>query len=307
VATNVEVEVDGRRLSVSNLDKVLYPATGFRKGDVIDYYRRIAPVMLPHLRRRAPTLVRAPNGPDGQVFFEKRCPGHHPDWIATTLVGKYGRHRGYEACLIDDLAALVWVANLAALELHAHQATVDEPDRPTAVVIDLDPGAPAGIIDCCRVALEIRDVLTRLDLDAVVKTSGGKGLHLSIPLNSAGVTADDTTRFALAIGNFLEQSDPRRVTTEMTKAKRPGKVFVDWSQNARFKTTVAAYSLRIRPEPSVSTPITWKEVEEAFDTGVESGLVFDAPAVLERVDDVGDLYAPNLELEQQLPDLGETT
>jgi bifunctional non-homologous end joining protein LigD len=305
VATNLEVEVDGRRLSVSNLDKVLYPATGFRKGDVLDYYRRIAPVMLPHLRRRAPTLVRAPDGPDGQVFFEKRCPRHHPDWIPTTLVGKYGRHRGYEACLIDDLPALVWVANLAALELHAHQATVDEPDRPTAVVLDLDPGPPAGVIDCCRVALEIRDVLTRLELDAVVKTSGGKGLHISIPLNSDGVTADDTSRFALAIGNFLEQRDPRRVTTEMTKAKRPGKVFVDWSQNARFKTTIAAYSLRIRPEPSVSTPIAWTEVEEAFDTGVESGLVFDAPAVLDRVDEIGDLYAPNLELEQQLPDLGE--
>jgi bifunctional non-homologous end joining protein LigD len=207
--------------------------------------------------------------------------------------------------LIDDLPALVWVANLAALELHAHQATVDEPDRPTAVVLDLDPGPPAGVIDCCRVALEIRDVLTRLELDAVVKTSGGKGLHISIPLNSDGVTADDTSRFALAIGNFLEQRDPRRVTTEMTKAKRPGKVFVDWSQNARFKTTIAAYSLRIRPEPSVSTPIAWTEVEEAFDTGVESGLVFDAPAVLDRVDEIGDLYAPNLELEQQLPDLGE--
>jgi bifunctional non-homologous end joining protein LigD len=301
--TSVEVEIDGRRLALSNLQKVLYPEAGFTKADVIDYYRRIGPVMLPHLRRRGPTLVRAPDGPAGQRFFEKRCPPHHPDWVGTAVVNRYGRHQGYNACLIDDLPELVWVANLAALELHTHQATVDDPDRPTSLVIDLDPGEPATTIDCCRVALDLREVLDRLRIEAVVKSSGNKGLHLAVPLNTPGVTADDTKQFALALGQLLESRDPKRVTVNMAKAERPGRVFVDWSQNDRNKTTIAAYSLRILPRPMASTPLTWDEIEHAHDSGDASAVRLEARDVLARVDAHGDLYASNLELQQELPQL----
>jgi len=298
-----QVDVGGRRLTLSNLDKVLYPAAGFTKADVVDYYRKVAPVLLPHLRGRAPTLVRAPEGVEGEVFFEKRCPGHHPAWIETALVGREGRHRGYEGCLVDELAALVWVANLAALELHTHQATVDDQEHPTAVVLDLDPGPGADVLDCCRVALEARDVLDRLGLRAVVKTSGSKGLHLSVPLNRPGPTADDTKRFALALGQLLATRDPRRVTVTMAKAERRGRVFVDWSQNDRHKTTVAPYSLRIRPRPAVSAPVGWDEVEAALDGSDPDALAFEAPDVPSRVEAAGDPYAANLELVQELPTL----
>jgi bifunctional non-homologous end joining protein LigD len=297
----ISVDVEGRQLSLSNLHKVLYPASGTTKADVIEYYRRVAPVMLPHLQGRAPTLVRAPDGPAGEVFFEKRCPPHHPDWIPTAVVGRYDRHRGYEACLVDDLPALVWVANLAALELHTHQARVTDPEHPTAVVLDLDPGAPAGLLDCCAIALALRDVLDQLDLVAVVKSSGGKGLHLSVPLNAASATAEDAKRFALALGQLLEARVPDRVTTTMAKAARPGKVFVDWSQNDRAKTTICAYSLRIRDRPTVSAPVTWDEVQDAFDASEPERLVFEIDAVLARVEQHGDLYADNLAVRQELP------
>jgi bifunctional non-homologous end joining protein LigD len=303
MATPVEVEIEGRHLSLSNLDKVLYPDAGFTKADVIDYYRRIAPVLLPHLRGRVPTLVRAPDGPSGQVFFEKRCPGHRPKWVKTAVVGKYGRHTGFEGCLVDSLPALVWVANLAALELHTYQATVDDLSRPTALVIDLDPGEPATIADCARVALDLRDTFKTLGLETVVKTSGSKGLHLSAPLNTPGVTDDATKSFALAVGQLHESRDPKRVTTVMAKEHRRGRVFVDWSQNDRAKTTVAAYSLRIRPRPLVSTPLEWAEVEAAHESGDGRGLAFEAPAVLQRVAELGDLYERNLTLQQELPAL----
>jgi bifunctional non-homologous end joining protein LigD len=219
-------------------------------------------------------------------------------------VGRFGRHRGYDACLIDDLPALVWVANLAALELHTHQATVDDPTRPTAMVIDLDPGEPAGVLDCCRVALDVRSVLAQLGLEAVVKSSGGKGLHVSVPFNTPGVTAEHTKRLALAIGQLLESHDAKRVTTNMARTERPGRVLLDWSQNDRNKTTIAAYSLRIKARPTVSAPLRWQEVEHAHEHGDPAGLVFEAGEVLERVDEMGDLYAANLTLAQQMPDLG---
>jgi bifunctional non-homologous end joining protein LigD len=304
MAPTVQVEIEGHRLALSNLDKVLYPETGFTKADVLDYYRRIAPALLPHLRGRVPTLVRAPDGPDGQIFFEKRCPGHRPKWVQTALIGRYDHHVGFEGCLIDSLAALVWVANLAALELHCYQATVDDLTRPTAIVIDLDPGEPATIVDCARVALDLRATLAQLDLEAVVKTSGSKGLHLSIPLNTPGVTDETTKSFALALGQLLESRDPKRVTTVMAREHRRGRVFVDWSQNDRAKTTVAPYSLRIRARPLVSTPVAWAEVEAVHDSGDGSHLTFDAAAVPARVDAFGDVYAPNLTLEQELPSLG---
>ena len=300
---SVEVEIEGHRLSLSNLDKVLYPDSGFTKGQVIDYYRRIAPALLPHLHGRVPTLVRAPDGAGGQVFFEKRCPGHRPKWVKTAVMGRYGRHEGFEGCVIDTLPALVWVANLAALELHTYQATIDDLTRPTALVIDLDPGEPATIVDCGRVALALRDTLAVLGLTAVVKTSGSKGLHLSVPLNTPGVTDDATKSLALALGQLLESRDPKRVTTVMAKEQRRGRVFVDWSQNDRAKTTVAPYSLRIRPRPLVSTPLSWSEVEALHDTGDADALTFDAPEVLERVSAHGDLYEQNLTLQQELPAL----
>jgi bifunctional non-homologous end joining protein LigD len=303
VPPSVEVEIEGHRLSLSNLDKVLYPDAGFTKGHVIDYYRRIAPVLLPHLRDRVPTLVRAPDGAAGQVFFEKRCPGHRPKWVKTALMGRYERHEGFEGCVIDSLPALVWVANLAALELHTYQAAIADLTCPTALVIDLDPGEPATIVDCARVAIDLRDTLEALGLVAVVKTSGSKGLHLSVPLNTPGVTADATKHFSLALGQLLESRDPKRVTTVMAKEHRRGRVFVDWSQNDRAKTTVAPYSLRIRPRPLVSTPLGWQEVEAVHDRGDGGALTFDAPQVLERVAARGDLYEPNLTLQQELPSL----
>lgn len=300
MGSRITVEVDGRELSLSNLDKVLYPGNGFRKGDVVDYYRRVAPAMLPHLAGRPPTLVRAPDGPAGERFFEKRCPPHHPKWVRTEKVEAGGGHQG---CMIEEVAALVWLANLAALEIHTHQWVVDDPWHPTACVIDLDPGAPAGILDCARVALELHGILDQLGLVAVVKTSGGKGLHLAIPLNTFSVTDDDTKQFALALGQLLESRDPKRVTVDMAKDRRPGRVFVDWSQNDSHKTTVCVYSLRIGELPRVSAPVSWAEVDDAFTSGDADALTFDAPGVADRVERYGDLYEGNLAVQQELPDL----
>ncbi|HEX5616360.1 MAG TPA: non-homologous end-joining DNA ligase [Acidimicrobiia bacterium] len=301
MSDTISVDVDGRLLSLSNLTKVLYPGSGSTKADVIEYYRRVAPVMLPHLRGRAPTLVRAPDGVRGEVFFEKRRPPHAPEWVPSAVVGRYDHHQGYEAGLVDDLPTLVWVANLAALELHTHQARVTDPEHPTAAVIDLDPGAPAGMLECCAIALSLHDVCEQLGLVVVVKSSGGKGLHLSVPLNNGASTADDTKRFALALGQLLESRVPDRVTTTMAKAARPGKVFVDWSQNDRAKTTVCAYSLRIGERPTVSAPLTWDEVQGALDAREPERLVFEASEVLARVAEHGDLFAPNLIVRQELP------
>jgi bifunctional non-homologous end joining protein LigD len=299
----VHVHVDGRELTLSNLDKVLYPQVGFRKRDVVDYYRRIAPTMLPHLRGRPPTLVRAPDGPSGQRFFEKNCPGHRPRWVGTSP--GFEATGGTKGCLVDDLPTLVWLANLAALELHTHQWTVDDPDHPTAMVIDLDPGAPATIVDCCRVALELHDILEHFELQSVVKTSGGKGLHLSVPLLGAGVTDSETKEFARGLGQVLEARDRKRVTVDMAKERRTGRVFVDWSQNDRHKTTVCAYSLRNLPRPTISTPVTWDEVSDAAEKTRRGRdvLEFEAADVLARVDSLGDSYADSLTLHQQLPAL----
>src|SRR4051794_35758749 len=302
MATNaLVVEIDGRELSISTLDRVLYPVAGFHKADVIDYARRIAPWQLPHLSGRPPTLVRAPDGPGGPRFYEKNCPSHRPRWMD---VYKGSEETGNtKGCLVDDVASLVWLANMAALELHTHQWKIDDPKHPTAMVIDLDPGEPATIIDCCRVALDLRETLDQLGLHVVVKTSGGKGLHLSVPLHGSDATDDETKRFALALGQLLESRDPDRVLVDMTRSKRPGKVFVDWSQNDRHKTTVCAYSLRLRDRPTISTPVEWTEVQAAFDAGDGDALAFEADAVLERVADRGDLYGDSLTLHQALPAL----
>jgi bifunctional non-homologous end joining protein LigD len=294
-----QVTIDGKRLRLTNPDKVLYPAAGFTKAQVVDYYARVAPVMLPHLAHRAVTMVRFPDGVEAESFFEKRCPKHRPEWVRTApmAAGENGI-----ACVIDDRPSLVWTANLAALELHVTQARVEDPDYPAAVVFDLDPGEPAGVLEAARVALDLRAMLEALELTVVVKTSGSKGLHLSVPIRPS-VSADDTKAWALALGQVLAKRSADRVTVEMRRELRPGKVFVDWSQNDRHKTTVCAYSLRGRPQPTVSTPVEWREVEAALDAGDADALTFEAAQVLERIATGNDPYAANLRSEQELPAL----
>lgn len=291
----VAVQIGERTLTLTNLDKVLYPGTGFTKAQVVDYYARIAPTLLPHLAGRPLTLVRYPDGVAGKSFFEKRRPPSAPEWVE--VGGELG------SVLCDEPATLVWLANLAALELHTHQHVVAAPDLPTAVVLDLDPGDPATVIDCARVALDLRSVLDRLGLTSVVKTSGSKGLHVSVPIATGTATDDDTKEFALALGRILAEAASTQVTVAMAKDQRGGKVFVDWSQNDRHKTTVAPYSLRARPRPTVSTPVTWDEVMRALEAADPALLTFGTEAVLDRVARLGDLYAPNLSSDQTLPAL----
>jgi bifunctional non-homologous end joining protein LigD len=294
-----DVEIEGRRLRLSNLDKVLYPEAGFTKAQVVDYYARIGAVMLPHLTDRPMTLVRWPDGVDSQSFFEKRCPSHAPKWMRSAAVTD-----DLNQCVIDDLPSLVWAANMAALELHTPQARVSSADRPDSMVFDLDPGPGATILDCCRVGLDLHGLLAELGMESVVKTSGSKGLHLAVPLHTH-VTDDDTKSVARALGQLLAKREPDRVTVIMRKDERSGKVFVDWSQNDRHKTTVCAYSLRGKARPTVSTPVSWDEVSDTLDADDTDSMTFEAPAVLERVEHLGDLYDANLELEQELPELAK--
>jgi bifunctional non-homologous end joining protein LigD len=267
------VDVEGRTLRLSNLEKVLYP-DGFTKGQVVDYYTRVAPVLLPHLRGRTVTRLRCPDGVDGQQFFEKNAPRGTPDWVRTFETG------GVAYVVVDDLATLVWTANLAALELHTHQWRVGE-DDPFLLVLDLDPGPPASVVECCQVALLAREHLSGLGVEAYAKTSGSKGLQVL-----ARAPVEDTSGFARVLAEGLEAAHPSLVVSRMTKAVRPGKVFLDWSQNNTAKTTVAPYSLRARTRPTVSTPVTWEEVEACTDA---EDLVFTADQVLDRVDRLGDL------------------
>jgi bifunctional non-homologous end joining protein LigD len=271
----VTVDVEGRHLTLTNLDKVLYP-DGFTKGQVVDYYTRVAPVLLPHLRNRTLTRLRCPDGVDGQQFFEKNSPRGTPDWVRTEELNKV------RYVVVDDLATLVWTANLAALELHTHQWRVGA-DAPDQLVLDLDPGPPATVVECCRVALLAREHLVGLGLDPVVKTSGSKGLQVY-----AKAPVEDTSAFAKVLAEGMEAAHGDLVVSKMTKAVRPGKVFLDWSQNNGAKTTVSPYSLRARPRPTVSTPLTWDEVAACR---APDDLVFTADDVLERVEQHGDLFA----------------
>jgi len=297
VTSGVEIDVEGRHLSLSNLDKVLYP-NGFTKAQVIDYMARIAPVAIPHLTDRALTFRRYPNGTDTTGFFEKRCPGHRPPWVEVAL-GPGDRQGGIEYCRIDETASLVWAANMAAIEIHAPMALADQLDIPRALVFDFDPGAPASIVECCQVALAVRTVLDAVGLRGWCKTSGSKGLQMYVPLNTPSATHHGAADFALAVGQVLERQLAGRVTTVMAKAERPGKIFVDWSQNAFHKTTIAPYSLRARDEPTVSTPVAWSEVDSCAQGSI--ALRFTSDEVLERVDEFGDLFAEVLLLEQELP------
>ena len=297
-STSLDLEVDGRPLKISNVDKVLYPAAGFTKGQVIDYYTRVAPVMLGHLRGRPLTLKRYPNGVDSQFFYEKNCPKHRPDWVATAAVWSRQNKAEMQYCLADDLPTLVWVANLAALELHTLLARGDDVQRPTMVVFDLDPGPPAAMAECAEVALLLRELFDQYGLEAFAKTSGSKGLQVYVPLNTA-VTYGRTKPFAHGVARLLEARHPGLVLSVMAKDARKGKVFIDWSQNDDSKTTVSVYSLRARPQPTVSTPVTWDEVQTAAGG---APLSFEAGEVLRRVETHGDLFAPVGTLEQVLPD-----
>ena len=279
---------------------MLWPEAGFTKGEAIDYYARVAPAMLPHARGRALTRVRFPDGVDSQSFYEKRAPSHTPEWVRTAPI-VMGREGELSFVVCDDLATLTWLGQLAALELHPSLALVDDFERPTVVVFDLDPGPPADAIDCCRVALRLREMFAELGLECFPKTSGSKGIQLYLPLNSeAGY--ERTKSFAHAVAQTLEKDDPKRVVSKMKKELRKGKVFVDWSQNDRAKTTVLAYSPRARQRPTISTPLAWGEVEAAARGGDAEGLRFEAADVLRRIDEHGDLFAPVLELEQRLPE-----
>jgi bifunctional non-homologous end joining protein LigD len=295
-AQAVEVEVEGKRLKLSNLDKVFYPATGFTKGQVIDYYRRVAPALLPHLRDRPLTLKRYPDGVDGQFFYEKQCPSYAPDWIDTVTVQN---RRKIDYCLANDLATLIWLANLADLELHTSLSRAEDIARPTMLVFDLDPGEPAGIMECAEVGIALRDLFKGLKLECYPKTSGSKGIQIYAPLNTA-ITYEDTKPFSHAIAMLLEKQMPKLVVSSQKKSIRRGKVLVDWSQNDEHKTTACVYSLRAREHPTVSTPVSWQEVEKA--RGPEQ-LTFEADAVLERVERDGDLFAPVLKKRQKLPEL----
>ncbi|HEX5268156.1 MAG TPA: non-homologous end-joining DNA ligase [Acidimicrobiales bacterium] len=294
-----EIEIEGRQLRLSNLDKPLYP-DGFTKAQVIDYYVRIAPVMLPHLAGRPLTLKRYPNGTGASFFYEKNCPSHRPDWVGTIPIpSRRGSDKMINYCLADDLPTLVWLANLAAIELHPLLARRPDVERPTTLVFDLDPGPPAGMGACAEVAMLVRQVLGRWDLEAYPKTSGSKGLQMYVPLNTA-VSYDDTKSLAHGVAAELTRSHPRLVVERMDKSVRGGKVLIDWSQNHPTKTTVAVYSLRARERPTVSTPVSWDEVERAA-SDPDADLSFDAAAVLERVSARGDLFAEVADRRQEIP------
>jgi bifunctional non-homologous end joining protein LigD len=300
MAKKAELIVDDRKLQVSNLDKVLYPKAAFTKAQVIDYYIRIAPVLLPHLKDRPLTMKRYPDGVEGEFFYEKNCPVHRPKWVQTAKVWSEGNQRIMHYCLANDLPTLVWAANLADLELHTSLSRKNNIERPTTMVFDLDPGAPADIVQCCQVGLWLRDLLTTMKLKSWAKTSGSKGLQVYVPLNTP-VIYDDTKALSRSIAQYLERDHPDRVTSNMSKAVRKGKVFVDWSQNDEHKTTICVYSLRAKEEPTVSTPVTWSDVENCLKKKRAELLGFRSDQALARVEKQGDLFEPVEELKQKLP------
>ena len=295
-AVPVRTEIAGRALKVTNLDKVLYPLVGFTKAQVIAYYVNVAPVMLAHIEDRGVTFKRWPDGITAEPFFNKRAPSHRPDWIGP-CIGPGDKGKGIEYPMLSEVAALAWSANLAALEIHGPMARCGEIDSPSILVFDLDPGDPATIIECCQVALSIRSVLETVGLEAFAKTSGSKGMQLYVPLNSPH-THQHASDFALAVAQLLEKQQPNAVTANMAKKQRTNKIFIDWSQNSRHKTTIAPYSLRGKDRPTVSTPISWDEVSDGADG---EWLSFEATEVLERIEEFGDLFADVVTMEQALP------
>ncbi len=296
----IDIEVGGHRLKISNLDKVLWPDTGFTKAQMIDYYTRVAPAMLPHLKGRAVTLKRYPDGVDGGFFFEKECPAYHPDWVSVSTMPSRNVRQRVNFCVVESVSTLIWLANLATIEFHTLLSRDDKFNVPTFVAFDLDPGPPADVLDSAWAAERLRDILSEMGLEAFPKVSGGKGVHAYVPVNTP-TTFDETKAFAKSLALEMEKRYPKRVTSIMRKDARGGKVFVDWSQNDPHKTTVCAYSLRARERPVVSAPVTWDELEEARKHKRPEVLAFEAWEVLKRVEDQGDLFAPVLKLKQRLP------
>ena len=292
-----EVQVDGRTLSLSNLDKVLWPKSKTTKAEAIDYYAKVAPVLLPHLDGRPLTRVRFPDGVDGERFYEKRAPKGTPEWVRTATVGM-DRAGEIDFIVCDEKPTLVWLAQMGALELHPSLSKAEAMECPTVVAFDLDPGPPAAMRECCAVALRVRELFANVGLECFAKTSGSKGLQVYVPLNG-DATYGQTKPFSQAVAQALERAEPGLVVSRMTKSLRVGKVLVDWSQNTRSKTTVAVYSLRARETPTVSTPVTWEEVEAG--AGGDDELVFSKDDVLKRIEEHGDLFGPVLELVQDLP------
>ena len=304
VSTAPIVEIEGRQLKLSNLDKVLYPATGFTKGQIIDYYAHIAPVLVPHLAGRPLTLKRYPNGVDTQYFFEKNATAHRPEWVKTAPIWSEGNSRTVNYILADDLPTVVWMANLAAIELHPSLSLAKKIECPTMMVFDLDPGPPANIVQCAQVGMWLREIFDHFGLQSFPKTSGSKGLQIYVPLNTP-TSYDVTKTFAHALARLLEDQHRDLVVSDMKKELRKGKILVDWSQNDQHKTTIAVYSLRAREHPTVSTPVKWEEVELMLKKKDASLLVFEAGEVLKRVEKMGDLFESALTLKQKLPKSAE--
>ena len=300
MSQKAQLEVEGRKLAVSNLDKVLYPKAGFTKGDLIHYYIQIAPVLLPHLKDRPLTMKRYPNGVEGEFFYEKNCPSHRPKWVKTATVWSEGNQRNMDYCLAQDLPTLVWAANLADIELHTSLSRKNDVARPTIMVFDLDPGAPADIVQCCQVGLWLREILAAMKLKSWAKTSGSKGLQVYVPLNTP-VTYDETKALSHALAEYLERDHPDLVVSKMAKALRKGKIFVDWSQNDEHKTTICVYSMRAKEQPTVSTPVTWEEVEKCLRKKDAKSLVFRYDQTLARVKKMGDLFEEVEKLKQRVP------
>ncbi len=296
------VEIGGRTLKLTNLEKVLYPAAGFTKGQIIDYYARIAPMLVPHLANRPLTLKRYPSGVNEEFFFEKNATKHRPDWVKTVPIWSEGNQRDVNYILCNDLPTLVWIANLASIELHPSLSYAEDIMCPRQLVFDLDPGPPANIVQCCQVAMWLRAIFEHFGLESFPKTSGSKGLQIYVPLNTK-THYDETKPFAHAMARLLENEHRDLVVSDMKKAIRTNKVFVDWSQNDEHKTTVSIYSLRARERPTVSTPVTWDEVERTLKKKDANLLVFESDQVLKRVEKMGDLFAQVLTMRQKLPKL----
>ncbi|TWH51571.1 non-homologous end-joining DNA ligase [Sporomusa sp. KB1] len=294
------LEVAGRKLKVSNLAKVFYSATGFTKGEMLDYYIRIAPLILPHLANRPLTMKRYPNGAQGKFFYQKECPAPRPDWIKTIPIWSRSNNRTINFCNATDLPTLVWAANLAALELHTALSVAPKVNQPSLLVFDLDPGLPATIVDCAQVGLLLKDYFDKHGLQSFPKTSGSKGLQIYIPLNTPA-SYDLTKNFARILATRFQERYPNLIVANMKKVLRTGKVFIDWSQNDEHKTTVCVYSLRAKQRPTISTPVTWEEVLDAHKQKNPNLLSFEASQVLDRTDKLGDLFAPVLTLKQKLP------
>jgi len=293
-------EIAGNRLTLTNLKKDLYPSYGFTKAHILEYYRRIARFILPHLRGRALTLKRYPEGVEEEFFFEKRCPSYRPAWVKTAEVVEHDGGR-MTVCLVDDLSTLIWVENLASLELHVPLARASSAGTPDSMVFDLDPGDQAGILDCARVALILRELLSPLGLASYVKTSGQKGLHVYCPLNNRSTTFAETKGFSKAVAEVLQRNYPDLVTAKMAKAERKNRVFINWSQNDAKKTMVCVYSLRAREMPCVSFPLAWEELEDLARKGEPEKFQVLHTAALARVEKAGDLFHEVLVKKQKLP------